>query len=190
MSLQSELDTYKASFRKRAPAHAQEIMSKQFVDILSATLLNYPWASPVEHSGCSLLVPPTDRRYEPGCGTLVENGLKDENNYFYMKPVYSTYQYTGKLKLDYEWEATKETRQRFEYDISHHTWAPWDYLITALSLQAIKRSVKKYNKKSGEQVPAFFYISRAKSLRIYTKLFFLFCYCKSSFDSRIRNKTH
>jgi peroxiredoxin len=28
MSLQSELDTYKASFRKRAPAHAQEIMSK------------------------------------------------------------------------------------------------------------------------------------------------------------------
>jgi hypothetical protein len=124
---------------------AQEMMSEAFVKRLSARFLHFPWASPDEYPDCCLLAPFPDHEDGASCAVFVKKGLQ-QGKYFYISPVPGNSQYATRLKISYEWGGI---RQKKEDGGVLHTWTPWDFLISSMSLCAINQAGgKSYERKT------------------------------------------
>jgi len=47
------------------------------------------------------------------------------------------------MKIPYEWDYIREVQKSSTFDLTNHTWLPWDRLITYLSYEAMKNSMRK-----------------------------------------------
>jgi hypothetical protein len=124
---------------------AQQTMSKDFVRTLSARFLHFPWASPDQFPDCSLLVPSSGHEDRGLCAAFSKNGLQ-HGQHFYIQPMHGNSQYSTDLEIPYKW---RRVRQKEEDGGLLHTWIPWDFLISSMSLRAINHSRgKKYERKT------------------------------------------
>jgi hypothetical protein len=117
---------------------AQEMMSSDFARVLSQTFMKYPWASPEDFPDTPILSPSSR---ESGTVILMKNGYQ-EGKGFHIRAV-SADDRPSEAIIPYEWEKTKEYLKKLGFGITSHTWRPWDYLISALSIKAIESAVKK-----------------------------------------------
>ena len=122
---------------------AQQTMSRDFARALSKTLMHFPWASPDEYPDCSVLAPCTDHGDRSICTVFSNSGLKDKK-YICIQPIHESSNDTITLEIPYEWEKTKRLRRALKDHGILHTWIPWDYLISALSLRGISHARKMH----------------------------------------------
>jgi hypothetical protein len=121
---------------------SQEIMSKDFTQVLVNVFMRFPWASPEAFNDCALLVPPSDDENDSGLTVLYSNDFM-KKEYFYMRSQIPTNP-SMTTKIPFTWQEMKKLQKRPFFDCSLHTWLPWDRLVTSLSKRALDNINGKY----------------------------------------------
>lgn len=119
---------------------ARETMSSGFTQVLADTFMKFPWTTPGNHSGCSVLMPPADPASGPDCLTLTGDGFPAQQR-VYMRPILNSRPSSKdqQISYSYKWGQKKDS---FTPSL-RYTWRPWEYLISAMSLRAIQARKKK-----------------------------------------------
>jgi hypothetical protein len=117
---------------------AQETMSADFVKAVINTFMNFPWTSPRDHSGCTLLLPPMNQVPDPGCAMLVDSEFRAERRIFFSS-VPAAGQGPTCAEIPYEWQ---EAGNSWQHSMNY-TWRPWEHLISAMTFQAIQEGMER-----------------------------------------------
>ncbi len=127
---------------------AEETMSNAFVQTLTKTLMAFPWVTPLRLKGLPIVA--SSPRDQDGslCSVSEENNPASQgiDCYIYSSP--GNRRFTS--QIDYTWEEMKNKADKPAGKIDYHlyTWSPWDYLITAMSLHAIRYAKRKQYKQT------------------------------------------
>ena len=126
---------------------ARAVMSEPFVQALTDVFMDFPWADP-EQLGCPVLQPDNDARGEPLCG--LEYGDRRVGRWkFYLKSRLS--QLGPERDLVVRPRSLKKLADPFSLFATGHTWGPWDYLVSGLSLRAIQKVLPSRAETSSEK---------------------------------------
>jgi hypothetical protein len=121
---------------------AQEMMSSEFVQAITRKFMDFPWTSLDEHPGCSLLAPDSDDDGTYESVVLEDNEMPGGKSHFYIRTVPGQVMAHTQAKIPYEWKNEKIRMRKVRKlwgDGILHTWIPWEYLITSMSLRAINK---------------------------------------------------
>ena len=128
---------------------AQGMMSKGFVRALTKRFMDFPWASPEEHLECSLLASVSGYGDDSVCTLYGNDGLGNEE-YFYVRSIPASKKHTVKIKIPYEWAESNELKKKSKGSGMLHTWIPWDYLISSMSLRGVGLAKKWEHERRAE----------------------------------------
>jgi hypothetical protein len=112
---------------------AQEMMSVDFVEALTAKFLEFPWTSADAHPGCAVLVPPSKQVRESDCAALVDGDNATERRVF-IRSVPAAERSPANIRISYEWGKSKNSAS----PNLGYTWRPWEYLISSMSSRALQ----------------------------------------------------
>ena len=127
-------------------ASARATMSREFCEALARTLLAFPWATP-ETAGVETTLRPAPE--DRGAGAVVlrrGNGGEEEGFTLRTVPGGSLSDGTpglSAIELPDLGEATDPRQTRVGRLYCHHTWLPWDNLLTGLSWAAIEQASRQ-----------------------------------------------
>jgi hypothetical protein len=125
---------------------AREMMSQDFVKTLSRTLMRFPWALPDEHPECSVLAPSPDLG---GAFNLMRCG---ENGSWHRKHIYlqsegGDSRHCVPVEIPWGWKRQRNFGQSNSEEGLLHTWIPWEYLISSMSLRAVQTALRKHEER-------------------------------------------
>jgi hypothetical protein len=115
---------------------AQQTMSRDFLQVLAKTLMDFSWASPDRFPGCAFLAPAAGG--VPGRARCGGEDAED-GDHFFIQPLPGSSPYGVEMTIPYEWEKDRKVRYLRQHDYLLHTWPPWDCLISSMSARAIGR---------------------------------------------------
>lgn len=117
---------------------AHQFMSREFVKSLTKTLLDFPWASPEDFPEYSIVIPPLTDEHSSGLLLMTLKSIFDKRKIFILPPNDNNQIYLD-MEIPGEWDSVVLKFQN-EFGILH-TWIPWEYLISGMSVQAIQRKM-------------------------------------------------
>jgi hypothetical protein len=125
---------------------AQQTMSPRFVEVLSKTFLDFPWASPDKFPDCALLAPaPEGDGTGQSLGAVFIGGKGKEGGVVYVRSRPAPANGGVKATIPYVWEQAPRHATIGLYDGVLHTWPPWDSLISSLSVRAVGQVTRRRN---------------------------------------------
>jgi hypothetical protein len=110
---------------------ARETMSRDFVKAVVKELLDFPWTTPDDHADCGVLVPERNRGGSINCSIQYAGEETGE------PLILATGMTARKHDAPYDWEWLRRKALVRRNDFVHHTWVPWERLVSSLSLRAI-----------------------------------------------------
>ncbi|MBN1567176.1 MAG: hypothetical protein JXA73_04990 [Acidobacteria bacterium] len=117
---------------------AQEMMSGDFVEALTARFMEFPWTPPDAHPGCAVLVPHSKQVREPECAALVDGDNANERRVF-IRSVPSAERAPANVRICYQWGKSNDSAS----SSLGFTWRPWEYLISSMSSRAIQAGLER-----------------------------------------------
>jgi hypothetical protein len=119
---------------------ARETMSADFVSALVNRFMDVAWATPKEHPDCSLLMPAPGHEGHSSA-VVFGKGENSESDQVFIRPVPSQGRSEFQAEVPLAWtESNKKFGKYLKNSGKLYTWAPWDNLITGLSLRAIDKT--------------------------------------------------
>jgi hypothetical protein len=131
-------------------AAARDTMSTGFVDALVNGFMDIPWATPKEHPDCSLLMPAPGHEGQP-LAAVFANKENSESNQVFIRPVPSQGRSEFQTSQPLAWtDGGKKFWKYIKNSGKLYTWAPWDNIITGLSVRAIDKTTRRRPRKAVE----------------------------------------
>lgn len=115
---------------------ARQTMSMRFLEVLSRTFLDFPWATPDQFPQCGLLAPAPEGTGGQSLCTVYEPGKGEKGRYFFIRSQPPLGAGGVEVAIPYTWEDGRRHRIIDDYEQMLHTWPPWDCLISSLSVRA------------------------------------------------------
>ena len=125
---------------------ARVMMSRNFQKKLLGVLLNFPWVKPSQYPDYPMVIPQSpEERGEPAVRLFIKGHFKGKR--FFFTSVIGGGLYSNEMEMNFRWE---RERNEDEAEGISHTWRPWDYLISSLSIQALQQAQGAYLEKKSE----------------------------------------
>jgi len=118
---------------------AEDTLSKGLVENIVKTFMDFPWVSPDDMPDYPLVRPSSDWKSRDA-GTVFVEGAGSDEKPFYVKSILGPGGPAIPADIPYRWEGKKRERKVTEMSCTLHSWLPWDYLTTALCIEAIKKA--------------------------------------------------
>jgi len=121
---------------------AHETMSKDFTGSLVKSFMDFPWATPEEFPDCELIGNDPGDGKETGHVVIYNKNNLQVKEHLYVR-TFPNGNPADSMKIPYEWDYLEELQKSLGSDMASHTWLPWDRLLTYLSYEAMKTSLRK-----------------------------------------------
>ncbi len=109
---------------------SKEMVNEPFMEVLSNTMMEFPWASQDQFPDLPM-VSPQERSF-PGA-VVLHGGTLPSSRRFHVRSYHPSSLHTDSLgKLPYR----RKSHESTGWSSLSYTWVPWDRLVTALSLRA------------------------------------------------------
>ena len=128
---------------------ARGTMSDEFVNAVVNGFMDIPWVSPEKFPDCALLMPAAGHDGGPLAAVYGHNGYLDKDPVF-IRSLPNRGRDNDHVNVPFAWTDTKKVAKFSKTLHTLHTWAPWDNVITSLSLRAIDRVDQRRPRKTVE----------------------------------------
>jgi hypothetical protein len=125
------------------------IMSRDFVRVLSDTIMDFPWVDPDRFPKYPVVTPWGDRGRDAPFIEVYRDGYARGRRFFVASTLGNTQFHQG-ADLPFNWEYESRKENELGYSNMLHTWPPWERLLCAMSLEAISEASKNQIIRSAE----------------------------------------